>query len=313
MGRNRILFRAAAGVLATALVGWAAPLPRGLVLLAPTSYVGVGIMEVGPDVAHEIGLLDAHGVEISSVASGSPAERGGLEPGDVVVTYRGERVHGIQHFARLVRETPVGNVVELGVMRGRERRSVRVEIAGRDRAATVRGALEDAWRRLGTEPDRAAAAKEAAEDVARSVESAVREQLDELRKLLAEKGICEDCPAIGLPTVRIALTSHGIGAELEGVEGQLARFLGAAEGVLVRHVRDGSPAQEAGLRAGDLILSVGERSVREPRDVARAMRAWDGDGDIPVEVLRDREKTALLLGRGSVARRGPAESASAPD
>ena len=104
-------------------------------LFAPSSYVGLGIMDIDNEKAESIGLIEPHGVEVTSVASDSPAERAGLERGDIVVAWRGVRIEGIEHFAHLVRETPVGRGVELSLFRGGNKRAVRVQVGQRSRSA----------------------------------------------------------------------------------------------------------------------------------------------------------------------------------
>ncbi len=103
-------------------------------LFAPSSYVGLGIMDIDKAKAESIGLIEPHGVEVTNVVPESPAERAGLQRGDIVVAWRGVRVEGIEHFARLVRETPVGREVELSVFRGGSKRAVHVEIGERSRS-----------------------------------------------------------------------------------------------------------------------------------------------------------------------------------
>ena len=107
-------------ILAMGALLQASPLSDARILLAPTSYIGLGVMDLGEDAVRKIGLIDPHGIEISSVVDGSPADDAGLCGGDVVLTYRGETVQGYEHFARLVRETPAGRKVDLGIVRDGE-------------------------------------------------------------------------------------------------------------------------------------------------------------------------------------------------
>jgi serine protease Do len=93
-------------------VAWNALLEGG-----SRSYLGVGVREVDSDIAREKKLAEERGVVITSVAEGSPAEKGGLKRGDVVLEYNGQVVHGVEQFIRLVRETPVGRPVTLKVNR----------------------------------------------------------------------------------------------------------------------------------------------------------------------------------------------------
>lgn len=102
-------------------------------LFAPSSYVGLGIMDIDNEKAESIGLIEPHGVEVTNVDEASPAGRAGLKRGDILLTYRGVRVEGIEHFARLVRETPVGREVELGLSRDGNERTIQVKIGERSR------------------------------------------------------------------------------------------------------------------------------------------------------------------------------------
>src|SRR5262249_49331580 len=62
-------------------------------------------------------LPDEAGVEITRVEGDSPADKAGLKSGDVVWQYNGQRVEGMEQFSRMVRETPVGREVKLGIYR----------------------------------------------------------------------------------------------------------------------------------------------------------------------------------------------------
>lgn len=81
------------------------------------SYLGVGVREVDAEIARQKKLPEERGVEITSVAEESPAEKAGLKKGDVIIEFNGQPVQGVQQFIRLVRETPVGRAVTLKVSR----------------------------------------------------------------------------------------------------------------------------------------------------------------------------------------------------
>jgi len=80
------------------------------------SIVGIGVW-LDPA---EDGLL------VTSVVEGTPADRAGLRPGDLIVEIDGQRVRGVDRASELIRG-PVGSTVELGVRRGGELRTVKVE------------------------------------------------------------------------------------------------------------------------------------------------------------------------------------------
>jgi len=58
-----------------------------------------------------------HGVFVEEVRPDSPAERGGLEPEDVIVSYHGEKVTSVEQFVTLVQETKPGTARSIDVIR----------------------------------------------------------------------------------------------------------------------------------------------------------------------------------------------------
>lgn len=279
--------------LACAAPAGAAPSVHGHFAFAPASYVGVGVMDINDETAREIGLVEAHGIEISSVAADSPAERAGLREGDFVVTYRGERVHGYQHFARLVRETPVGRTVELGVVRDGERTTLAVEIGAREA--------------LG-------AAKETIEAVKQQLES-VKDKLGSARLRLEADGPpwrSEFTWDFDVPQVHMIAKNRRLGTELESLDGQLAEFFGVERGVLVRHVQSGSTAEMADLRAGDVIVSVDGEPVNRPAEVGKLAAASE-DRLVDVEIIRDRNRKTLRFDVASEVAPHPANAVSDPN
>lgn len=92
------------------IIQWAAA-PGG-------SFLGVHASDIDADRMRELKLKEERGVEIMSVEADSPAERAGVQKGDVVLEYNGQRVEGTEQFVRMVRETPPGRVAKLGISRG---------------------------------------------------------------------------------------------------------------------------------------------------------------------------------------------------
>lgn len=276
--------------LACAAPAGAAPSLHGHFAFAPASYIGVGVMDINDETAREIGLVEAHGIEISSVTADSPAERAGLREGDFILAYRGERVHGYQHFARLVRETPAGRAVELGVVRDGQRTTLTVEIGEREAMSS---------------------AKETIEVVKRQLES-VKDRVGSTRLRLESDGPswgAEFAWDFDVPQVRMIARNRRLGTELEDLNGQLAEFFGVKGGVLVRHVRSGSVAEMADLRAGDVIVSVDGEPVGRPADVGKLAAAAD-DRLVDVEIVRDRDRRTLRFDVASEAAPHPANAVS---
>ncbi len=87
----------------------------------------------------------------------------------------------------------------------------------------------------------------------------------------------------------------GIGPAV--VTPQLSEQLGVPdEGVLVLEVAPGSPADEAGIRPGDVIVEFDGRSVETPEDLLAFMRDKDVGESVDIELLRDGDRIEATVG-----------------
>lgn len=82
-----------------------------------TGYLGVGLLDIDEQRARELHLTEVRGAEVSRVDSGSPAEKAGVRPGDVLLEFNGQQLEGTSQLGRLVRETPAGRRAKLKVWR----------------------------------------------------------------------------------------------------------------------------------------------------------------------------------------------------
>jgi serine protease Do len=95
------------------------------------SFLGVGVVEVSAERAKTLKLQETYGVEVTRVDEDSPAAKAGVAAQDVVESFNGEKVLGVEQFIRLVRETPPGREIKLGVNRDGRRITVPVQIESR--------------------------------------------------------------------------------------------------------------------------------------------------------------------------------------
>ncbi|MGH9584506.1 MAG: PDZ domain-containing protein [Bryobacteraceae bacterium] len=96
------------------------------------SYLGVKLADVDADRARALKLPDAEGVEVTEVEQGSPAEKAGLRPGDVLLTYNGENILGAEHLARLVAETPQDRRIKIRYSRNGHEQTASVVTGARE-------------------------------------------------------------------------------------------------------------------------------------------------------------------------------------
>ena len=91
--------------------------------------LGVTISDLTPDVIEGLGLDIERGAVVSEVVAGSPADRAGLQPGDIIVELDGETIDGSSDLRNSVGLVPVESTVPLVYLRDGERHSVNVTIA----------------------------------------------------------------------------------------------------------------------------------------------------------------------------------------
>lgn len=70
-----------------------------------------------PQLAEQLGLPDASGVLILLVYEGSPAEKGGIKPGDVIIEFNGKAVRDLIDLRNRVAETDIGQEIAMRVRR----------------------------------------------------------------------------------------------------------------------------------------------------------------------------------------------------
>ncbi len=95
------------------------------------SYLGIVIQPLTTELAKAFDLRQGQGILVAEVVEGSPAERAGLLPGDVITTLRGEAVSDIGAFRNLISMTAPGTKEELTIIRDGKRKNVSVTLAAR--------------------------------------------------------------------------------------------------------------------------------------------------------------------------------------
>lgn len=91
--------------------------------------IGVQIDQVTKDVAESIGLGKAQGALVRGVESGSPGEKAGIEPGDIITRFDGKAIERPSDLPRLVGNTKPGTKSTVTVFRRGNSRDLNVTIA----------------------------------------------------------------------------------------------------------------------------------------------------------------------------------------
>jgi predicted metalloprotease with PDZ domain len=221
-----------------------------------SSYLGVDIADVSPERLGELKLKEEHGAEVTMVDQDAPAGKAGLREHDVIVSLNGTAVESTAQLRRMIKETPPGRVVSLGVSRDGQPMTIKVQLADRRKSM--------AW-----EPH--------------------MPQMPEIPQM-------PTMPDFDMPvSVVVVHQSARSGLMVENITPQLGDFFGVkgGNGVLVRSVEKGSRGEKAGFRAGDVVVKVNSQPVHDTSDFTHALRS--SSGTAAVTVMREKREQNLTL------------------
>lgn len=91
-------------------------------------WLGVAIQPLTQQLAESFGLKDVQGALISSVNPGGPAEKTGLQQGDIILKYDNIKVSDYRHLRRLVAETEADKTVNLTIWRNKKEINLQAKI-----------------------------------------------------------------------------------------------------------------------------------------------------------------------------------------
>ena len=232
------------------------------------SYLGVDIAEITPERVSALKLKEERGVEIKNVDQDAPAGKAGLKTGDVILDLNGQRVEGEEGLRRMLRETPGGRTVTLGIWRDGALQQIKVTPASKKEymSKIYKEKMKDMkeWKFATPEP------------------------------MIAPR---VEIPRIEMPAIDVVVRSYSrtTGMMVDNLTPQLGEFFGvkSGEGVLVRSVEKGSVAEASGLKAGDVIVKVDDERISDRNDFNRAMRRKEGKTNIGI-IREKREQTVNM-------------------
>ena len=263
-----------------------------------TGWLGVTPEDISADRAKELKLSAARGVYVSEVEKDSPAEKAGLKSGDVITEFNGQHVEGVTQFRRLVRETPPGHSVAIVVTRDGKSQTLnatpstvsdqfqhlRVNIGNRMQDFTYSMPAMPTWEGPAVAPRAPATPRPAMPAMPPNVYSFAAPDGGYGYGFGAGSGF-----GMGM--------TPSIGISGENLNGQLGTYFGApdGEGVLIREVESGSPAEKAGLKAGDVITKVAGDRVKTLGELQSKLREKREDKTVQITVVRHGSETNITV------------------
>ena len=230
-----------------------------------SAYLGVDIADITTDRLGVLKLKEEKGVEVTMVDQDAPAGKAGIRDHDVILTMNGTAVESKIQLHRMIRETPPGRVVTLGLSRDGQPMTVKVQLADRGKE----------WSNM------------------ESMDKGFHVQIPPIPSIPPIPNLPDfDIPNISVVYVHSSMRS---GLMVENLTPQLGEFFGAKDGsgVLVRSVDRGSRRIRRAL-AGDIIIRVGDQAVHDTSDFTHALHDHSA-GSVSVSVIRDKREQKLTL------------------
>jgi len=94
-------------------------------------WLGVEIQEVTPDLAQSFGLPKPEGALVASADKDGPAGKGGIERGDIVLSFNGHAVNDEHELPALVAQTPINTKVPVELVRNGKHMTIDITIGER--------------------------------------------------------------------------------------------------------------------------------------------------------------------------------------
>jgi serine protease Do len=232
---------------------------------ATAGYLGVGVIGLTDDRVRALNLKDDRGVEVKRVTEGSPAAKAGVKEGDVVLDVNGRTSEDVGQFIRSIADTAPGTKVTLGIWRNGSRQSLTATLEERPANQSFAPEMPDG-------------------------------PIPPMPPMPPMPGSREFPLTMG--------DSPRVGFEGEALSPQLAEYFGVKEGVLVRTVNARTPAEKAGLKAGDVVVKVDGMTVATPLEITGLVRA-SRKKTITFSVVRNKKEMAIDVDIASAAAPEP--------
>jgi serine protease Do len=97
-------------------------------------WIGVRIQAVTPDIAESLTLPASKGALIASVTATGPAQKAGLQPGDVILNFDGKEINAMRSLPLAVAESEIGKNVKIGYWREGKKAETSVVIGELEKA-----------------------------------------------------------------------------------------------------------------------------------------------------------------------------------
>jgi serine protease Do len=201
------------------------------------SYIGVQIQPINDTSAKALGLKSSMGALVANVINDGPADKAGIETGDVIIEFDGKNIKSVDHLRNNVSISKPDDLYNLTVVRDGRKKSFKVKL----------------------------------EKMPSDEQLAIEDQTQ---------------------------SSNELGMEVSELNSSLRKEYSIANqdiGIVVTKVLINTPADEAGIKAGDLITRVGSRRCRSVKQFDSLVKNTKRRGMLMLHIKRDGNAQYVTL------------------
>ncbi len=218
------------------------------------AWLGVYTQTVDRDISDAFELDIDYGAIVNEVLGDSPADEAGINDGDVIISFDGQKVWDQDDLLDFIEDKKAGESVALELIRDGKSVTVNVELGKRPRS---RGFFSSGTKRRHGNSFRFA----------------------------PDRG----------KVYQFGFSSGYVGVSLTTLSEQLADYFGVKgnKGVLITEVTEDSPAKEAGLKAGDVIVAIEDEEISDYSDVKEIVAESDKGDKLTFTILRNKRQQKI--------------------
>jgi len=266
MTRNSM---AAVVIMAMLLVGTTSFLAAGQKDGA-RGYLGVNIEKLSQDAKKELGTK--HGVKVIRVTKDSAAEKAGIKKDDVILSFNDEKMYRPSHLVEAVRDCKADEKAKISLLRNGKTKNLTVTLGKLTRKFFSYTMGDD--------------------DHDTVIYKTDKHGKHGLKKFFVESG------KHGKHGKREFIVKSGgafLGVHLMPLNKELGDYFGAKEGqgVLITKVSKKSPAEKAGLKAGDVIVRIKDKKIADHGDITALLGKMKKGDTVDVHILRHKKKQTM--------------------
>jgi len=220
--------------------------------------LGVVITDVGDELKEKLGLKG--GAKIMEVLDDSKADEIGLKEDDIIVKFEGKEITDAEQLHDMVTDYEDEKEVKLTVNRNGEAIEFEATLKpGKVKTGMVSVTTDDEEGEIHVDVD-------------------VDDEIEGLHNVFVT----------GDHDFEFISKDKGgfLGVVAKNLKDQLKEYFGVENGVLIEEIVEDSPAEKAGLKAGDVIIQVAEKKINDYSDLIRTLNFYDPEDEVSVKYSR---------------------------